>query len=270
MPFAHHGDIAIHYEVEGSGPPLLLHHGLTGSGQRWRDEGYVAALCDRFTVILPDVRGHGQSSKPHDPAAYDRFARAGDMLAVLAAEGIERAFVWGHSLGGLVGFTLGRYHPDRVHGLVLTGFNPYPWPPAEAAEVASWVAGLRGGMEAFVAGYEERHGPLPTAARERWLANDSAALVACMEAWVAESDGRVGAELPDIPTPALLLVGSEEPFVAEVEIAASAMPDATAVVLPGLDHAQTFFRSDLVLPHARAFLDDLNCGDRYGGTGHHV
>nr|MBA3413672.1 alpha/beta hydrolase [Chloroflexia bacterium] len=252
------------------GPPLLLHHGLTGSGQRWRDEGYVAALRDRFTVILPDVRGHGQSSKPHDPAAYDRFARAGDMLAVLAAEGIERAFFWGHSLGGLVGFTLGRHHPDRVRGLVLTGFNPFPWPPAEAAEVASWVAGLRGGMEAFVVGYEERHGPLPAAARERWLANDSAALVACMEAWVAEGDGRVGAELPDIPIPALLLIGAEEPFVAEVERAAAAMPEATAVVLPDLDHAQTFFRSDLVLPHARAFLDDLNCGDRYGGTGHHV
>jgi pimeloyl-ACP methyl ester carboxylesterase len=255
MPTARNGPIAIHYEVEGSGPPLLLHHGLTGSGGRWRDEGYTTALRDRFTLLLPDVRGHGRSGKPHDPAAYDRFARAADVLAVLDAEGIERAVFWGHSLGGLVGFTLGRYHPDRLRGLVLTGFNPYPWPPAEAAEVASWVAGLRGGMEAFVAGYEERHGSLPAEARGRWLANDSAALVACMEAWVAEGDGRVGAELPDISTPALLLVGSDEPFVAEVQRAAAVMPEATAVVLPDLDHAQTFFRSDLVLPHATAFLD---------------
>ena len=255
MPRARIGDITIHYEVEGSGPPLLMHHGLTGSGERWRDTGYVAALRDHFTLLLPDVRGHGRSSKPHDPAAYDRFARAADVLAVLDAEGIDRAFYWGHSLGGLVGFTLGRHHPERLRVLVLTGFNPYPWPPAEAEEVASWVDGLRGGMEAFVAGYEARHGALPSEARARWLANDSAALVACMEAWVAEGDGRIGGELPDIPVPALLLVGSEEPFVAEVERAAAAMPEATAVVLPGLDHAQTFFRSDLVLPHALTFLD---------------
>ena len=255
MPVTRNGDIAIHYEIDGSGPPLLMHHGLTGSGQRWRDTGYVAALRDRFTLLLPDVRGHGRSGKPHDSAAYDRFARAGDVLAVLDAEGIDRVFFWGHSLGGLVGFTLGCHHPDRLLGLVLTGFNPYPWPPAEAEEVASWVAGLDGGMKAFVAGYEARHGPLPAAARERWLANDSAALVACMEAWVAEGDGRVGAELPEIPIPALLLVGSEEPFVAEVRRAVAVMPDATAVVLPGLDHAQTFFRSDLVLPPALAFLD---------------
>jgi pimeloyl-ACP methyl ester carboxylesterase len=254
MPTARNGAIAIHYEVEGSGPPLLMHHGLTGSGQRWRDEGYVAALRDRFTLLLPDVRGHGQSAKPHDPASYDRFARAADVLAVLDAEGIGQAFFWGHSLGGLVGFTLGRHHPERLLGLVLTGFNPDPWRRAEAEEVASWVAGLRGGMETFVSGYEARHGVLPDEARGRWLANDSAALVACMEAWVAEGDGRVGAELPAIPAPTLLLVGSEEPFVAEVERAAAAMPDAAAVVLPGLDHAQTFFRSDLVLPHALAFL----------------
>jgi len=265
MPVARNGDIAIHYEVEGSGPPLLMHHGLTGSGQRWRDTGYVAALRDRFTLLLPDVRGHGASSKPRDAAAYDRFARADDVLAVLDAEGIDRAFFWGHSLGGLVGFTLGRHHPERLLGLVLTGFNPYPWPPAEAAEVASWVAGLRGGMEAFVAGYEARHGPLPAEARRRWLANDSAALVACMEAWVAEGDGRIGAELAAIPTPALLLVGSEEPFVEEVRRAAAAMLDATAVVLPGLDHAQTFFRGDVVLPEAFAFLDRLDSRCRQRG-----
>lgn len=255
MPTAHNRAIAIHYEVEGRGPPLLLHHGLTGSGQRWRDTGYVATLRQRFTLLLPDVRGHGRSSKPHDPAAYDRFARAADMLAVLDAEGIDRAAFLGHSLGGLVGFTLGRHHPERLQTLVLTGFNPYPWPPAEAAEVASWVTGLRGGMEAFVAGYESRHGPLPAEARQRWLDNDSEALVACMEAWVAEGDGRVGAELPAIAVPTLLLVGAAEPFVAEIGRAAAAMPEAAAVVLPGLDHAQTFFRSDLMLAEALKFLN---------------
>lgn len=258
MPFARNGSIAIHYEVEGDGPPLLMQYGLTGSGQRWRDRGYVAAVRDRFTVLLPDVRGHGKADKPHDPAAYDRFARAGDMLAVLDAAGTERALVWGHSLVRLIGFTLGRHRHRRVAGLVLTGFNPFPWPQAEADEVASWVTGLRGGMESFVAGYEARHGPLPTSARERWLDNDSEALVASMDACITEGDGRIGAELSKIPVPTLLLVGSAEPFVAEVERAATAMPDATVVVLPGLDHAETFFRSDLVLPHALAFFDRVS------------
>lgn len=254
MPVADNAGVPAYYETEGSGPPLVMYHGLTGTGQRWRDCGYVEALRERYTLLLLDARGHGRSGAPHDPALCSRRHRAADVLAVLDAEGIERAAFWGHSLGGMVGFTLGHDQPERIAALVLTGYNPFPMSPAEAAEVQGWIDGLRGGMESFVAGWEANHEPLPADVRAKWLANDHLALVASMEAWVAGSDGSQAAELPRIPVPTLLLVGTEEPFYADACRAAEVMPNATVVSLPGFDHLQTFLRSDALLPHALPFL----------------
>jgi pimeloyl-ACP methyl ester carboxylesterase len=255
MPVAYNGEFATWYEIEGSGPPLVMYHGLTGTGNRWRDTGYADGLHDRFTLLLLDARGHGRSSKPHDSALCTRRQRAADVIAVLDAEGIDRALYWGHSLGGMVGFTLGHDAPERIAGLVLTGYNPAPMPPAEQAEVDSWITGLRGGMDAFVAGYEAAHGALDPDTRAKWLDNDSDALIASMEAWVEGSDGSQERELPLITAPAMLLVGTEEPFFDAVRAAAATMPDARFVPLEGFDHYQTFVRSDAVLPHAIPFLE---------------
>ena len=68
------------------------------------------------------------------------------------------------------------------------------------------------------------------------------------------ADGRHVPHLSRITSPTLYLVGSEEPFVDEAEHAATLMPAARCEVLPGLDHVQTFVRSDLLLPHVRGFL----------------
>jgi pimeloyl-ACP methyl ester carboxylesterase len=254
MPEVTSDGVPIHYEVEGRGEPLILYHGLTGSGERWRDTGYVAGLGDDYQLILIDARGHGQSGKPHDPAAYGRHRQAADVVAVLDALGIASARFWGHSMGGDVALTLGRLHPDRVRALVVTGYSPFAAEGDEAAEMAAWADDLRGGMDGFVAGYERRHGALPDDARVRWLANDGAALAACVASMIAESDGSQAADLPMIETPTLFLVGSEEPFFAQAREAAGLLPRGEFVPLDGLDHVQTFFRSDLVLPHVRTFL----------------
>ncbi|MGI9252497.1 MAG: alpha/beta fold hydrolase [Thermomicrobiales bacterium] len=256
VPFAHNGDFATWYEIDGSGPPLVMYHGLTGTGNRWRDTGYADGLRDRFTLLLLDARGHGRSSKPHDPALSTRHQRAADVIAVLDAEHIDRALYWGHSLGGMVGFTVGHDYQERMACLVLTGFNPAPMPPAERAEVASWIDGLQGGMESFVAGYEAAHGTLLDAeTRAKWLANDHLALIASIEAWSAGNDGSQQHELPAIAAPTMVLVGTEEPFFESVQTACTTMPDATFVPLDGFDHLQTFARSDAVLPHAIPFLE---------------
>ena len=109
-------------------------------------------------------------------------------------------------------------------------------------------------MDGFVAGYERRHGPLPDDARARWLANDGVALAACVAAMIVESDGSQVADLPQIETPVMLLVGTEEPFADHAREATGLLPRGVYVPLQGLDHLQTFFRSDLVVPHVREFL----------------
>ena len=92
MPFATNDDVRIHYEREGSGPPLVLHHGLFQALQAWRDDGYVEALAGDYALILMDPRGHGASDKPHDPAAYtlDKRAAATRCRAVAGSRNRER------------------------------------------------------------------------------------------------------------------------------------------------------------------------------------
>ncbi|MBA3449592.1 MAG: alpha/beta fold hydrolase [Chloroflexia bacterium] len=254
MPYVTNDGLRIHYQVEARGEPLVLYHGLTGSGERWRDTGYVQELAKTYQVILIDARGHGESDKPQDPPAYGRRRQAADVVAVLDDLGIDVTRFWGHSMGGDVALTLGRHHPDRVRSLVVAGYSPFAAAGDEAAEMAAWAADLHGGMIRFVAGYERRHSALPEDARHRWLANDGAALAACVATMIAESDGAQVADLPSIETPVMLLVGTEEPFAGQVHEAAALLPHGVFVPLTGLDHVQTFFRSDLVLPHVRDFF----------------
>jgi pimeloyl-ACP methyl ester carboxylesterase len=95
MPYANNNGVRIHYEVEGDGPPLVLIHGFYADLEYWRLLGYVKALKSSYHVILIDLRGHGLSDKPHEPAAYGETQRVGDILAVLDAEGVQTAHVWG-------------------------------------------------------------------------------------------------------------------------------------------------------------------------------
>jgi pimeloyl-ACP methyl ester carboxylesterase len=259
MPFATNDGTRIHYQVLGRGEPLLLYHGLTGSGERWRDTGYVTGLENAYQLILLDARGHGKSAKPHARAAYGRLRQASDVIAVLDELGIGATSFWGHSMGGDVALTLGRHHPERVRSLVITGYSPFAAEGNEAAEMAAWAKDLEGGIEGFVTGYERRHGTLPEDARARWLDNDGKALAACVANMIAESDGSQVADLPHIKTPTMFLVGTAEPFVDQARQAAELLPQGTIAPLDGLDHVQTFFRSDLVLPQVRRFLAGIDC-----------
>jgi len=103
------------YRMEGSGPALLLLHGIAGSSRTWRD--VIPRLTDRFTVIAPDLMGHGQSEKPVGDYSLGAFASGlRDLLEVLD---IDRATVIGQSFGGGVAMQLAYQHPERCERLVL-------------------------------------------------------------------------------------------------------------------------------------------------------
>jgi pimeloyl-ACP methyl ester carboxylesterase len=103
------------YQMEGSGPPLLLLHGIAGSSRTWRD--VIPRLADRFTVIAPDLMGHGQSEKPIGDYSLGAFASGiRDLLEVLS---IDRITVVGQSFGGGVAMQLAYQHPERCERLVL-------------------------------------------------------------------------------------------------------------------------------------------------------
>lgn len=107
--------LTIRYAVEGSGPPVLLIHGVGARLDAW--DGVVTALGGRFTTIRYDLRGHGHSTKA--PGPYSATLFAADACALLDHLGVARCHVVGHSLGGLVAQRLALDAPGRVDRLVL-------------------------------------------------------------------------------------------------------------------------------------------------------
>ena len=103
------------FRVAGSGPALLLIHGVGDNSATW--ETVHAKLAQRFTVIAPDLLGHGESDKPR--ADYSLAAFANGMRDLLAVLGIDRVTVVGHSLGGGVAAQFAYQYPHLVERIVL-------------------------------------------------------------------------------------------------------------------------------------------------------
>jgi pimeloyl-ACP methyl ester carboxylesterase len=103
------------YRVAGSGPPVVLVHGMVNSSRHWRE--VALRLADNYTVIAPDLVGHGDSATPRGD--YSLGAHAAVIRDLLAALGIERATFVGHSLGGGVAMVFFWQFPERVERLAL-------------------------------------------------------------------------------------------------------------------------------------------------------
>src|SRR5437762_4817199 len=109
-----HGHRVI-YRIAGSGPPVVLIHGMVNSSRHWED--VALRLADRYTLIAPDLIGHGDSAAVRGD--YSLGAHAASIRDLLAVIGIDRATVVGHSLGGGVAMQFFYQFPQRVDRLVL-------------------------------------------------------------------------------------------------------------------------------------------------------
>ncbi len=114
MPTAKSGNVSINYQSHGEGRPLLLIMGFGQSGDMWVP---VLPYFDGFRAIFFDNRGTGRSDRPE--SGYTVADMAADALAILDAEGIERADVYGVSMGGMIAQQLALDHPERLRRLVL-------------------------------------------------------------------------------------------------------------------------------------------------------
>jgi 3-oxoadipate enol-lactonase len=120
MSEAINGDVRLAYEERGSGEPLLLIHGLGYDRHGWGP--LPDLLAKDFRVVLVDNRGVGESDAPEGPYTVAQLAE--DAIAVLDAAGIERAHLFGVSLGGYIALELAISHPERLYKLVLASTAP--------------------------------------------------------------------------------------------------------------------------------------------------
>jgi haloacetate dehalogenase len=123
------GGTEIHLRHAGNGPPVLLLHGFPQTHVCWHE--VAPALAADFTVVLPDLRGYGDSGKPRAApigsdghALYSKRAMARDQFEVMAQLGFDRFAVVGHDRGGRVGHRMALDHPDAVERLAVLDIVP--------------------------------------------------------------------------------------------------------------------------------------------------
>ena len=245
-----HG-VAIHYEVHGRGPAILLSHGYSATCRMW--DGQIAALQDRYQLIVWDMRGHGQSDYPNDPAAYSEAATVGDMVAILRVCGVQRAVIGGLSLGGYMSLAFHRAYPAMTRALMIFDTGP-GFRKADSREAWNQRARQRAddldarGLAALGSSDEVRM------SQHR----DASGLAHAARGMLTQRDDSVIASLDSVTVPSLVLVGSNDTnFLAATDYMARKIPGARKVVIDGAGHAANLHQPAAFNQAMESFLAGL-------------
>jgi pimeloyl-ACP methyl ester carboxylesterase len=247
--------VDIYYEVHGSGPTLLLTHGYSSTSAMW--QGQIAALSRHHKLVLWDMRGHGRSDYPEDPAAYSEALTVADMAALLDKVGAERAIVGGLSLGGYMSLAFYRAHPKRVRALLIIDTGP-GFKKDDARE--AWNKRARETGDRF-----EREGleVLKSLSPERSSVShrDACGLARAARGMLTQHDARVIESLPDIEVPSLVVVGADDaPFLAASDYMAAKIPGAKKAVIAAAGHAVNIDQPQAFIDAVLPFLAGLPGG----------
>lgn len=225
--------IRIAYESIGEGDPVVLVHGFAASRvQNWKDPGWYQTLTDAgYRVIAMDCRGHGESDKPHDVAAYDHSIMAEDVVAVMEAASAGRAFLMGYSMGGFIGMHVLMDHPELLKKFAIGGVG---------GSYLGRAFGSRDAIaDALVAPDKSTiSDPVQKSFREfaEQSGKDRLALAACMR---ANRRPFKASELKQSRRPVLVVCGEDDVLTGPPGPLANAFADGRAVMIPHRNHMTT-------------------------------
>lgn len=234
--------VRIRYLERGSGAPVVLVHGFTGAIERsWIDTGVLPDLARDHRVVAFDLRGHGKSDKPRNPAAYDDLGE--DVIRLLDHLGIRRAHLVGYSLGGIIAAKLLTTRPERFITATIGGAAH-----RRARGVQSDLAAEDAAIE-LERGVPYRTLILATAPTDE-LPPDEAAIRARSNAILAANDPLAHAalyrarrallvgdgEMQAVGVPVLAILGSADSALPRVQAMQARCPLMTLVVVKGAVH----------------------------------
>jgi pimeloyl-ACP methyl ester carboxylesterase len=247
--------VAIHYEVHGpsggKAPTILLSHGYSSTARMW--DGQIAALKDRYQVVVWDFRGHGESDYPKDGGQYSEALTVGDMLTLLDKVGAKKAIVAGLSLGGYMSLAFNASHPDRVRALMLFDTGP-GFKKDEARTKWNETSHKR------AADFDTRGLTALSGSDEVGLARhrDATGLAGSARGMLAQENDRVIQSLDKIAVPTLVLVGANDTnFLAATDYMAAKIKGSTKVIIPDAGHAANLHQPALFNQAVEAFLAKL-------------
>lgn len=252
MALLNRDGVNIYYEVHGEGPTLILTHGFSATSAMWRPQ--LAALGERYRVVIWDMRGHGQSDSPADDSAYSEAHTTADIAALLDTVGAASAIVGGLSLGGYMSLAFYADYPERVDALLIIDTGPGFKKDAarEAWNVTANTSGdniERLGAAALSAGSAERAAAVH---------KDLGGVVRAARNMLTQYSDRVIQSLPAIAVPALVLVGADdEPFLVATDYMAAKIPNSHKVIIPNAGHASNMDQPERFNSAVLGFLDGL-------------
>ena len=236
--FTSHDGVEIAYDDAGprEGRAALLVHGFASNrNEAWKRTGWYAAFERRGQrVAALDLRGHGESGKPHDPDAYDRDNLAGDVVGLMDHLGLGQVDLVGYSMGSRVALAVARDHPDRIAHLIVGGVG------SRALEGSSSGDIMAQAMEAD----DPETIQVPMLRSFRQFADEQGEDRLALAAMVRGKSAPLTAEdLASLRMPVLVAAGSGDMLAGDPRGLADHIAGAHAVTLPGCDHFNA-------IPHA--------------------
>ena len=259
--------LSIHVASSGTGQPLVLLHGFTGSTATW--DYLRSRLESSHRVIAIDLPGHGRSSSPSDASRYSLDRLADDLITVLGALGLTSAALLGYSMGGRAALRFAIRHPDRLSALILESTSPGIEDRERRSERIAADNALaelieKSGIEAFVSKWEQlpiwkSQEALPQgiriSLRTQRMRNDPRGLANSLRGAGAGVDPDVLNQLHLITAPTLLLAGElDSPYVAFARRLESELPHAEVRLIPNAGHAAHLENPDGVIDAVADFL----------------
>ncbi len=247
MPHIQVNDTTLYYEIAGSGPPVLLLHGLGSSTQDWALQ--LPVFAPHYQVVAVDVRGHGRSAHPPGPYSVPQFSA--DIIALMERLSIAPAHLLGLSMGGMIAFQTAVDRPDLLRSLTIV--NSYPELVAQNwRERFTWYRRLviirLLGMKRMGVYLGNQLFPQPEQAElrqlmaQRWAQNDQGAYLAATQALYGWS---IANRLGDIRCPTLVITADQDYTpVAHKEAYTAQIPGARLVVIPHSRHATPIDQPD--------------------------
>ena len=244
MPNAQINGINLFYEISGSGEPLLLIYGLAGRGKGWKFQ--LDALSSQFQLIAFDNRGVGESDQPVE--AYSLAQMADDAAGLLDALGIEAAYVFGISMGGMIAQELVLRHPHKVRKLALgcthSGINHCVPSPGWVTEIFKSLPGkpreqvVRESAAFNYSPYTQKHRPelieslIPLFVDNRQRLHGYLNQINAV--WAFDAFDR----LPQIAVPTLVMTGADDVLVppGNSKRIAERIPNARLIEFPDAGH----------------------------------
>jgi pimeloyl-ACP methyl ester carboxylesterase len=256
-------DAKIFYSIRGKGPPVVLLHPFPCHHEFWNP--VAVALEARYQLLLPDLRGHGESEIGEGPAFMRKHAD--DLTRLLDAVGVGKALFVGCSIGGYILFEFWRRFRDRVNALVLCDTRPQAdTPEARASRLQAAAAVLEGGTEPFFETMMPKlMGRTTLAARPDLVASAhtmmrkmSAEDVSLVQRGMGERPDSV-ADLKTIQVPTLIVIGEEDVLstVADGELMRQSIAGSRLIVVPKAGHYAPWEQPDLVGRVLREFADEV-------------